>query len=130
MTTCWRKSVMGDRQRRQRRSSTVSGSVWPAGHRVARDRDDDVVRELVVPALALLVPEHPEVAEEAWNRGDDASEVADHGAPEADTGSGAEVDYPDAEQLLADRLPGVAALEVAVVGDPDGNPDQVGGDLA
>src|SRR5919204_1085921 len=119
-TTCWRKPV----------TRGVRRSVRPARHRVARLRDDDVVRELVVPALPLLVPEHPEVAEEARNRGHDAAEVADHGPAEADGPSGPEVDHADAERALADRLPGVAALEVAVVGDADGEPDQVRGDLA
>src|SRR5437773_5377966 len=120
-TTCWRNAVTGGGRR----------SVRPAGHRVARHRDDDVVRELVVPALTLLVPEHPEVAEVAHQPGDDVSEPADRGAAEADRPAVAEVDHPNAEQSLADRLPRVAPLEVAVVEKPDDecddNADRVSG---
>src|SRR5947199_5591057 len=122
MTTCWKNCVTADRP--------PGRSARPAGDRVARHRDDDVVCELVVPALALLVPEHPEVAEEARDRGDEATDVADHGAPVADPASRAEIDHSDAEEALADRLPGVAPLEVAVVGDSDGDPDEVRRELA
>src|SRR5215212_4478813 len=43
---------------------------------IRRRRHDDRADELVVPALLLLVPQHPEVAKEARNRRDDPSEIA------------------------------------------------------
>ena len=50
------------------RSSTAPGRRTPPElllHGIGRDRDDDRRRDLVLPALLLLVPEHPEVAEAA-----------------------------------------------------------------
>src|SRR3954468_20322023 len=98
----------------------------PVVDRVRRRGYDDRADELVVPALALLVPQHPEVAEQARDRRDPAAEVADHRAAEPDRAAGVEVDHADPERALGDRLARAAALEVAEVADPDRDPDDAG----
>src|SRR5947207_531684 len=50
--------------------------------------------------------------------------VADRGAAEAQSAAGGEVDHPDAEQLLADRLTRRAAFQIAEVRDPYGDVEQ------
>src|SRR5919198_2969455 len=114
--------------------ATAAAKRTPPGYRrLARPildgigglRDDDVVRELVVPGLLLLVPEHPEVAEEAGDGRDVATDPADERGPVADRAAGAEVDHADAHRLLPDRLAGGAALEVGQVGDGEQELDDV-----
>src|ERR671930_2094293 len=114
--------------------ATAAAKRTPPGYRrLARPildgigglRDDDVVRELVVPGLLLLVPEHPEVAEEAGDRRDVAADPADERPSVADRAAGPEVDDPDPHRLLPHRLAGGAALEVGQVGDREQDLDHV-----
>src|SRR5829696_7062928 len=120
------KSVNEPGRSLRRVRSGCDGS-WSAD-RVRVDRDDDVTGGLVVPALLLLVPQHPEVAQEERDGGDDADEVAHERAAVADrAAAAAEVVDADAERLLADGLAGRTALEVHVVGDADERRDQVRG---
>src|ERR671932_496515 len=107
------------------RRRTPKSLARPALHRVRRLGNDDVVRELVVPGLLLLVPEHPEVAEQAGDRRDVAADPADERAPVADRAAGPEVDHADAHCLLPQRLAGGAALEVRQVGDGEQDLDDV-----
>src|SRR5919204_5079935 len=97
----------------------------PALHRIGRLRHDDVVRELVVPGLLLLVPEHPEVAEEARDRRHVAADPADERAPVADRAAGPEVDHADAHRLLPHGLARGAALEVRQVREAEQQADDV-----
>src|ERR671932_45776 len=55
----------------------------PALHRIGRRGDDHRGRDLVVPRLLLLVPQHPEVAEITEEPGQDPSELPDEPSPEA-----------------------------------------------
>ena len=71
-----------------------------------------------MPGLLLLVPEHPEVAEEERDRRDDPADVAEERAAVADRAAAAEIDDADPERLLAEGLAG-RALEVRVVGDAE-----------
>src|SRR3954469_5797874 len=64
-------------------------------------RDDDVVGDLVVPALLLLVPEHPEVAEVEDGAADDPHQEPDERAAVADRPAAVHVDDLDAADLLA-----------------------------
>src|SRR5256714_7718820 len=98
----------------------------PVLHGIGRRRHDDRRRDLVVPRLLLLVPEHPEVAEEAHDPGQDAPDPADERAAVADRPAGREVDHSDVQQLLADRLAGGTAFEVGEVGEAPERADRVG----
>src|SRR4028119_2242762 len=92
-------------------------AVTPSADRVAADRHHDGARHLVVPRLLLLVPQHPEVAQQQHDGGDEAADVADERAGGADRSAAREIDDADPERLLADRLAGGAALEVCEVDD-------------
>src|SRR5205085_10308820 len=96
----------------------------PASDRIRIDRHHDRARKLVVPGLLLTVPEHPEVAEKQGNRREYPGEVADDPAAEPDRPSVAKVVDPDAQRFLAERLAGVAPLEVTVVPDADRDRDE------
>src|SRR2546421_233759 len=100
--------------------------AWPVLHGIGRRRHDDRRRDLVVPGLLLLVPEHPEVAEEAHDPGQDAPDPADERAAVADRPAGREVDHSDVQQLLADRLAGGTAFEVGEVDEAPERADRVG----
>src|SRR4051794_16332418 len=79
------------------------------------DGHHDVAGELVLPALILLVPEHPEVAEEERNGRQDPADLADEPPPIADRAALAEVVHPDPQGALAERLAGLPALEIGEV---------------
>src|SRR5438552_9891458 len=98
----------------------------PVLHGIGRGRHDNRRRDLVVPGLLLLVPEHPEVAEEAHDPGEDAPDPADERAAVADRPAGGEVDHADVQQLLADRLAGGAAFKVGEVSEAPQRADGVG----
>src|SRR4051794_20266584 len=77
--------------------------------------DDHAAGELVLPTLLLLVPEHPEIAEEEDDRGQVLVDLAHEAAAITDRAAFAEVVHPDPERALADLLAGRATLEVRVV---------------
>src|SRR3954447_26492445 len=84
---------------------------------VGVSRNDDVVGDLVVPALLFLVPEHPQVSEIEHGPADDLHDPADGGAAVADRATAVEVDDLDAAHLLARRRALWTAFEVDEVGD-------------
>src|SRR5215210_1731227 len=93
---------------------------WVGSDRVGVGRHHDRAGRLVLPRLLLLVPQHPEVAQEERDARHDADEVAHEGTPVTDRPTAAaEVVDADAERLLAERLAGRSTLEVHVVGDAD-----------
>src|SRR3954453_5496148 len=77
--------------------------------------DDHAAGELVLPTLLLLVPEHPEIAEEEDDRGQELADLAHEAGGITDRAAFAEVVHPDPERALADLLAGRATLEVRVV---------------
>src|SRR5215469_3817499 len=92
---------------------------------VVLHRDDDVVRRLVVPALLLLVPEHPEVAEVTEEARDEADDESHERPAVADVSAGVEVDHTDPQYSLAEGLAGRAALEIDEVRDVADDPQDV-----
>src|SRR5215210_4083478 len=61
--------------------SLMRSPLRPALDRIGGGRHDDVVRDLVVPRLALFVPEHPEVPQVARDARDDAADGRAAGSP-------------------------------------------------
>ena len=99
-SACRTLSQVGDAGLRRR-----PRSVSRLGDGVRGLRHDDRACELVVPGLLLLVPQHPEVAEEQRDCRDDPADPADEAAAVPDRAAAAEVDDPDPERLLAECLP-------------------------
>src|SRR4029450_324264 len=85
------------------------------------DVDDDAPDELVVPRLALLVPERRQIVEEqrdhARKREDVEDQLTAEAAPEADRSTRLDVPDLDAHQHLADGLPLGPAVQQGVVQD-------------
>src|SRR5262249_17259877 len=81
------------------------------------DFDDKRLHELVLPALFLRVPEHPQIAETEDDSRKQAGEVTAESSTEADAGlDRVNVDHADVQRHLADRLalrPAVEEREVA-----------------
>src|SRR5581483_9897932 len=103
---------------------TRRSSAGPLVHRIRAHGHDDAACDLVVPRLLLVVPEHPEVAEEQRYRREDPREVAKDSTARADRPADAEVVDANPERALADRLAGRASLEPAVVADADCEAEQ------
>src|SRR5215217_4390638 len=82
-------------------------------------RNDHGAGDLVLPALLLLVPQHPEVAEAQRDGREVLADLAQESASVADRAALPEVVDPDAERLLAERLAGRAALEIREVRQRD-----------
>ena len=89
--------------------------------------DDDGVAELVGEGLVLGVPERPEVADAEL---EGVREAADEGAAEADELPVVLPDQPDADDLLADTLPGGTGPVDVPQADAEGveGADEQGGD--
>lgn len=85
--------------------------------------NDVGVGELVVPGLALGVPQHPEESDEAGDRRQEPGEVAADAAGVANLLSGADIDHPDDHRLLPERLR-LRVVERAEVPDTDSELDQ------
>ena len=79
---------------------------------------DDGVHHLVVPGLLLAVPQHPEVAEEAEELGEDAADLTAEHPAGADAAAGAHVDDAHAGGLLA---PALAGGDLLAVDHPEGD---------
>jgi hypothetical protein len=72
-----------------------------------------------VPALLLLVPEHPEVAEVADGARDEATDDAQRPTAVADRPARVEVDDADLEDAFPERLACATAVEVDLVRNED-----------
>src|SRR3954453_16561327 len=110
-----RPGGMGQRLERMPPGLSTLRTNWAAIWResaVRVDRHHDAPGELVVPALLLLVPDHPEVAQEEGDRRQDHGDLADERPAVADRAADAEVVDADAERHLAEGLARVAALHV------------------
>src|SRR5215218_9551475 len=99
--SCRCASQLRQRPRRKRRYQRRA-----PGPPVARSGllDDHVGDDLVVPALVLVVPEHPEVAKEAEELRQDASEVPADRPTGADLRARVDIDDPQVHRPLAHRL--------------------------
>jgi hypothetical protein len=91
--------------------------------------DDEGVAELVGEGLVLLVPDRPQEADVAGDAVQDVAELPADGKAEAGDLAGVLADEPDAEDLLADGLPGGALpvelpeLDAEDEQDADDHPD-------
>ena len=70
-----------------------------------------------MPGLLFFVPDHPQVAEQEDHRHEVRDDVSRRSSNESDRLSVAEVNDPDVQELLPDRLTGDAALEKREVRD-------------
>ena len=77
-----------------------------------------------MPGHLLLVPQHPEVAQEAGKGGDDPTDVANERRAPAQGAAGVIANDPDTDRSFADSLARRAAFEIAEVGEVDDGADE------